>query len=461
MIYTLEELKGKNFAELKKIGYELNVLPKGDRRRRESWIDAIVGVNLPLLARLEASPAGEVPAEYPMIETVENSPGVGVDPTQDVPLESKFGHIVYPKSAAKPIAQNEEAIPHLDRIQGAGVYNLGFHSTKSDRDSSGAKTETLGSQEGDRILAVSGDCETDRGRVLLDQSIKLVNFTKASRLENETRMSQSAIAQATENSPGVKVEQVEDLLPECCECFGDGYIEDEFGLLKYCSCNTAEPIRKKTQRAIAPGAKNSLNPKSDRNPILTGIPLSDRFLARYAPPQSETLHYELTDGYRADTDGQLSLFEVQVVTEPEPPDPDDFESLDAFREAIALWDAQNPEPPAVSLDSMCEWAPCPEEWYEPESENLPLKASSMIELSEQSEVLELLQVGESSDTLDFFIPTFGRLGDRSNRSDEPPDTGIFARLPKPKPPSFPPQSASWTQVGRKSAKVSNKLIRHP
>jgi hypothetical protein len=41
------------------------------------------------------------------------------------------------------------------------------------------------------------------------------------------------------------------------------------------------------------------------------------------------------------------------------------------------------------------------------------------------------------------------LGDRFNRSDEPPDTGIFARLPKPKPPTFPPQSASWTQVGRK------------
>ncbi|MBD0310047.1 MAG: hypothetical protein ICV80_18655 [Microcoleus sp. T1-bin1] len=57
-----------------------------------------------------------------------------------------------------------------------------------------------------------------------------------------------------------------------------------------------------------------------------------------------------------DADGQLSLFEARVVTEPEPPDPDDFESLDAFREAIARRDAENPEPPAVSIDSMCEWA---------------------------------------------------------------------------------------------------------
>jgi hypothetical protein len=139
----------------------------------------------------------------------------------------------------------------------------------------------------------------------------------------------------------------------------------------------------------------------------------------------------------------LSLFEVQVVIEPEPPDSDDFESLDAFREAIALWEAQNPEPPDASLDSMCEWAPCPHEWYEPKAESLPLKASSTIELPEQSQVMELLRGDESgSDTSEFFIPTFDSLGDRFNRRNEPPDTGIFARLPKPKPPKFPPQAAS-------------------
>jgi len=82
-----------------------------------------------------------------------------------------------------------------------------------------------------------------------------------------------------------------------------------------------------------------------------------------------------------------------------------------------------------------------EEWYEPEAEILPLKASSMIELPEQSEVMELPPLIESSITSDFFIPTFGLWGDRSNRNDEPPDTGIFARLPKPKPPTFPPQAS--------------------
>jgi hypothetical protein len=204
-----------------------------------------------------------------------------------------------------------------------------------------------------------------------------------------------------------------------------------------------------TQRAIVPAVKIS---KSDKNPILTGICLSDRFLARYSPPQSEIVHFEITDSYKMDADGQLSLFDAQVVTEPEPPDPDDFESLDAFREAIARWDWEHPtssfdhcsdllpssvpnEPLEISLDSFCEWAPCPADWYEPDTS------------IEQSEVSELLRADKSSITSDFFIPTFDRLGDR--KSDEPPDTGIFARLPKPKPPTFPPQAASWTQVGRK------------
>jgi len=169
-MYTLEELKRKNLAELKQIGDELNVLPEGDRRYRQSWIDAIAGVNPPLLALLEVSPAGEVQAQKPIIGMVENAPGVEVEPVH----APKFGRIVYPKPVVKPIA-HEEASPRLDREQSADVHNLGSHPTKSDRDSSGAKTEALGSQEGDRVLAVAGNHQTGRGRALPDQSIKLVN----------------------------------------------------------------------------------------------------------------------------------------------------------------------------------------------------------------------------------------------------------------------------------------------
>jgi hypothetical protein len=59
-MYTLLELESKTFGELKKIGHELNVLPAGDRRRRQSWIDALVNVKPPLLALLESSPAALV-----------------------------------------------------------------------------------------------------------------------------------------------------------------------------------------------------------------------------------------------------------------------------------------------------------------------------------------------------------------------------------------------------------------
>ena len=207
--------------------------------------------------------------------------------------------------------------------------------------------------------------------------------------------------------------------------------------------------RQNAQRAIVPAAKNLPRSESDLNPILTGIALSDRFLACSSPPQAEIFHFQ------SDPDGQLSLIDFKVQSEPEPPDPDDFDSLDAFREAIARWDWEHPtsssdhlpssqdndvssqdKPLEVSLDSFCEWAPCPDEWYEPTA------------LLEQSKVSELSLTYKSSITSDFTIPTFDAWCDRANRqtdTDEPPDTGIFARLPGPKPPKFPPGAIGYTQ----------------
>jgi len=425
-MYTLLELQTKTLRELKNIGQELNVLPEGDRRYRETWINAIAGVNPPLLQLLEVFPGVEVESvQEPIIETVKSSPAAEAEHVQDLPIESKFGRIVYPKSTAKPISQNEEARPHFDRIEGANVHNLGFHPAKSDRDSGGAKNEALGSQEGDRVLAVARDGETGRGRVLPDQSIQLVN-------------------QAQEPIAGVDL--IDDEFPECCNCFGDGYTENQFGSIKFCPQCKTEPIlsHQKTQRAIALAAKFSLDPKFDRNPILTGISLSDRFIARYSPPQSYNICFQ------ADTDGQLSLLDFEVELVNEPPDPDDFPSIDAFNDAMARWDAENAESLTVSMDSMCEWAPCPHEWYEPKAENLPLKASSRIE------VVELSTGSGSSITCNFSIPTFGAWCDRSDRSDEPPDTGFLARSPKPKPPPFSPQASH-----PKSAQVSQTSRNYP
>jgi hypothetical protein len=195
-----------------------------------------------------------------------------------------------------------------------------------------------------------------------------------------------------------------------------------------------------SESAIAPAAKN---------PILTGVTFSDRFLARYSSPQAQIIHFQ------SDADGQLSLLDFEVQSVDEPPDPDDFESLDAFREALALWDwehnevsPEHNEPLQVSLDSFCLWGFCPADWYE----SALLESSSMLELS---------QTRKSSITLDFFIPTFDCLSDRSNKSDEPPDTWVFAKLPKPKPPRFPPATLGQVQLNRNSTAAQTQFKRIP
>jgi hypothetical protein len=270
-MYTSEQLQEKSFPQLKKIGYELNVIPKGDRRCRQSWIDALVGVNPPLLQLLEASPAVSVEqVQEAIAQVAKTSPGVEVDPvseaievqTQEPLLESKFGRIVYPRPAQEAIAQAAETSP--------GV-------------------------EVDRAL--------------------------------------EPIMETVEASPGVDL--VEDELPGCSNCFGDGYVEDEFGFVKFCQCKTEPRLsHQRTQRAIAQAAQKSPGvdcvygqSETDLNPILTRIVFSDKFLACYSPPQSEIIHY------KADTDGQLSLLDFETESSDEPPDPDDFESIDAFREA--------------------------------------------------------------------------------------------------------------------------------
>ena len=324
-MYTLEQLEQKNIKELKEIGWQLNVLPTSDRRCRQNWIDAIVGVNPPLLALLEFFSAASVEQVQPIIETVETPSAVEVEPAQESPIESKFGRIVYPWPVQKSIAQAAENSPGVDV---------------------------------DRLL---GSIDIQR---------------------------QELIAQAAETSPGVE---------------------------------------------------------SDRHPILRGVTFSDRFLSCYSPPQAQIIHFQ------SDADGQLSLLNFEIESASEPPDPDDFESLDAFREAIARWDTENSELLAASIDSMCEWAPCPEEWYWPKAEILPLKPSSTSDQllpSQQSEVIGFSIADESSITCNFFIPTFDEECDRFNRSDEPPDTGIYARLPKSKPPSFSPTALSQARVKR-------------
>jgi hypothetical protein len=125
--------------------------------------------------------------------------------------------------------------------------------------------------------------------------------------------------------------------------------------------------RETWEQAIAQHQLFSVPQSSDTSDISPGVEtepviLFDCFAATYTPPQAQ-IHYQI------EADGQLSLLDFQVESVVEFPDPDDVESLDAFHEAIVLWDLQHPID--ASLDSFTYWAPCSDDWYEPAGENIP------------------------------------------------------------------------------------------
>ncbi|WP_293352594.1 MULTISPECIES: hypothetical protein [unclassified Microcoleus] len=486
-MYTLEQLREKTFKKLKEIGYQLDILPAGDRRCRQNWIDAIVGVKPPLLKLLEVSSDADRPRNrlieeidfaefgeltfFELIELCRNTekhledkplkqlqhlrmkildltarPSAGVflgNKTHRASWVLEIRHqltfLVQTRSLVKVprgLGRVEELLwktPIIEDFDALLLHVQFFPETKdatseielqaqeppieSKKDLIKRPTEEPQIQEPPieskfgRILypkpaaepialaaeisrGVSFDVEEFQQTHAAEIDAYVASFSDdrppnrgtgdRGRLESEPRLSQSAIAPAAENSPGVD-----------------------------------------RQTSIAHQLLERLKP----SPYTENFPtLSDTFLSRYSPPQSESLRYQ------ADADGQLSLLDFEVESADEPPDPDDFDSLDAFREALARWDTENPESRTVSMDSMTEWAPCPGDWYEPAAEVLPPEASSMkvLELSPAIETIE------SSSTCEFLIPVFGAAGDRQNDKDEPPNAGSFARLPNPKPPSFPP-----------------------
>jgi hypothetical protein len=498
-MYTLEQLQQKTFGELKEIGWQLNVLPEGDRRRRQSWIDAIAGVNPPLLQLLEDSPEASVGSVSEAIEVQ----------SQEAPLESKFGRIVHPQPAQKAIAQAAKNSPavEVDRVPEAieyprnsrrdclccgGIQSLyqsrnfileswvirclycDYERLKDPRCAYLAAPEPVHGPDEypwkkEAILQAiayppppPGYTPTrDHCSPLLPIAPLTQTFSGVDSSQEPIEIQrQEPISPAAENTPGVNLD---DKLPRCCNCFGDGYVEDEFGRILFCQCDRAsketqraiEPPTKKllgsrpessiahqllelftssaniitedspgvkaevtvSESAIAPAAEKLPRSDSDPNPILTGVTYSDRFLARYAPPQTETLLFQ------PDADGQLSLLNFEIESVDEPPDPDDFETLEEFREAIARWDLEHPlsfdgcsdlpssssvhsEPnsvhsePLISLDSFCEWAACPAAWYEPIADG-------------SSKVQGMSPTGKSSITLELEIGMLvGRRRDR-------------------------------------------------
>ena len=417
-MYALEQLQQKSLKQLKEIGWQLNVMPEGDKRCRQNWIDALVVINPPLLQLLEVSPAASVEqAQETIALAAETSPGVKVERTIDY-LDCPSCGAVHGLYATEEYSRWDARCIHCDYVK-RSVHHPFEYTWPFE-----LPLDRL------NFLPIVAAVETS----------PVVDFDQA----------HPAIAEATENSPGVEraLESIENLpsINLAAKNFSGSRAKASIAhqlleLFKSSAHIIEDSPGVKTEATVSESASGP----AAKNPILTGVTFSDRFLARYSPPQSGIIYFQ------SELDGQLSLLDFEVQSEPEPPDPDDFESLDAFREAITRWDAENPELLAASIDSMCEWAPCPEEWYWPKAEILPLKASSTIDQSlpsEQYSVIELSIAGESFVTCNFFIPTFDAWCDRFNRSDELPDTVIYARLPKPKPSSFPPTAVSQARVKR-------------
>jgi hypothetical protein len=218
-MYTLLELESKTFGALKEIGHELNVLPAGDRRRRQSWIDALVNVNPPLLQLLEVAPAAFVEQVQPIIETVEASPAVEAEPVQ-VPIESKFGRIVYPRPAQGAIVQAAENTPGVEPVEGPNCvecFDDGFIENESGfiRLCQCCNEPKLSHQKTQRaITLVAKNLPGSRSKTsIAHQLLELFKSSAhiiedAPAVKTEETVSESAIVPAAESSPDLNLIQI-------------------------------------------------------------------------------------------------------------------------------------------------------------------------------------------------------------------------------------------------------------
>ncbi len=391
-MYTLEELQTKTFKELKAIGHQIDALPAGDKRCRQNWIDAIAGVLPLLLQLLEVFSGVELVAEVIEVQHQEL-------------IEPKFGRIVYPRAARLIAAAAEAAVENF----------------------LGVKVE----QRQEPIETFSG----------IEPIQELIEVQRQEAIEVQCQQAievqcQEAIAPAAEIFPGVTFDPA-----EFCENHAAD-IENYFA--SFIEANRPPNCGDKGCDRLETAIGNNFPVVEAALPAIetsVGVTFSFRFLAFYSPPQAENIRF------KSDADGQLSLLDFDVVSTDEPPDPDDFDgNMFAFWAAYDAWVGEDEggfeyleEPPEVSLDSFCEWAPCPLEWYEPETIETIETSFIAFEISPVPIFCEGF-ANQSSSTCKFLIPVFDAWCDHQNDKDEPPDTGIFARLPVPKPPSFPSAS---------------------
>ncbi|TAG13224.1 MAG: hypothetical protein EAZ39_28830 [Oscillatoriales cyanobacterium] len=374
-MYTLEQLQQKTLKELKEIGWELNALPAGDKRCRQNWIDAIAGVQPPLLELLEVSPGVEV---EPVAEAIEIQ---AQEPPIKFKFKFKFGRIISKPTTKpikdgritrylcrlKPIAQTVdspgveiEPVAEAIEVQATEPIELALNQklelVAKESEESAAKQEPtqkahkhrflLSLKDGDNTLWYDGKdfvLELWRAKTYCKRGVgpakcQLRHHPEVKRVFNSfgTRL------QVTENSPGVSfdIEEFQQAHVAEIDAYVASFTDDRPPNRGSGDRGRIEP--KVTQSALK---QTETSPSFEAIPV--GIALSDRFLARYAPPQPEPIHFN------ADAEGQLNLLDFELPNEP--PDPDDYDCMFSFWAAYDAWcdrsDASFEQ--CTELDSQC------------------------------------------------------------------------------------------------------------
>ncbi|MEG4842482.1 hypothetical protein [Microcoleus sp. B9-D4] len=285
-MYTLEQLQQKNLKELKEIGQQLSVLPDGDRRCRQNWIDALVGVQPPLLQLLETSPGVEVEPVSEAIEVQDQEPLLESSPSAVECPSCGAVHALYSTTEYDYFGRSEIRCVHCNYSRFKNYPGPIQPEPQEPPIEYGRITSYLCHPQ---PIETPPGVESKFGRIVYPKSA-----VKSIAQNIEQKVSQSAIVQVLEKSLDV-------------------------------SRKSSAHIS-----VIVPATKNLPRAQSDLNPILTGLTLSDKFLATYLPPN-------FSADYDAELDGQLKL--LDRVTAPEPPDSDDYSTLAQFWAVMNAWNA--------------------------------------------------------------------------------------------------------------------------
>lgn len=331
-------LTTKTLLELKAIASERGIIPTGHRGHKQIWIQAI--------------------QNFLGVEPVQDA--IEVQAQEAIKIESVKPEVEPPVLASERMELNSKVSHWLLSTAMSQVRNSVLPS------------QAFGKGDRVRVVDIDSRFRGSLGRVVSHQLYVAVQFDIPVCATGSPSLARGSIFTphqltlvSDEIFPGVSFDVEEFQQTHAAEI--DAYVASFTEVDRPPNRGSGDRGRLETELRMS---QSAIAQVSENSP---GVTFRDSFLARYSPPQSENIHYQ------PDANGQLNLFDFEVESTVEPPDPDDFESLDVFREAIAIWDASHPDLIEIGFDSFREWAPCPDNWYE---SAVSIELFEMFELSE-------------------------------------------------------------------------------